>query len=382
MFLRFEEAEYNISVIRRLKKMAYTDLNAFISIIENKENLKRYLKRINLEDNSVPKTLKEYRQIKKPFKDYVRFINFINLLGEVSYNTIILDDDFSPFYSKRREIPLRITIKLSNIKQIPKESELNIILYSTGLLVASLSVAENIEANAGSSDEEIFEIIKYETNKVKTEINRNTQTTVTNYAFYYYDRHKFTIQSSNNKNFAFKNHSNSFAKFESTFAEFYISSRQSFLLIKEENDLPNVLIFKWLAVFELGLLQRYYLNTRDSYIDRSIKLFNSSQKNKIIESNLIDFIEILREVQFIKDEGGNYKLFNNEDLVSLYNIISNTFNLNSISLGFETKSARALNFFDIVSSIKRERTNVRLAIIMLILNIIMIVDIIIRLFLK
>lgn len=378
-FSSFEKAKYNISTIRRLKNLAYSDLKKFIETIRLRRNFREFLKEKERGNSSFLAVIVKYRLLTRTIKEYVQFIEQLETIGIVSYNTIFLDDDFSPFFSRRKELPLQVKIDMGVKNQQLKNSYLTVNLYSTGLIISRVNYIENENADKVLQDEDIYGIIKQEIKNIKDLIVKESEITITNYAYYYSDRHKLTLLQSNDLINHSWNLAEKFLHEENKFIQYYLSYTQSFFVNIEVNELSNNYFDKCLAIFELALFQRYFLNTRDSYIDKSIKTFSSTHKSKVIEHDLIDFIEILREVQFIKDEGGNYKLFNNEDLLNVYNNLSKAFNLISASTYFESKSSRALSFFDTVLSIKRERTNVRLSYIMLILNAIMIIDIIIRL---
>ena len=378
IFLKFEEANYDISIIRKLKKLVYDNLNDFVSTIETKKRLKSYLKKSYSKKGIFSRYIKKYHLIKKHCEDYSKFVNFLNSFGELSYDSLKLENDFSPFHNLGREIPLQIKSNIENQNSLLNNKTLLVQLFSSGLIIAKVNFKEYENMEDKHTDEEIYEIIKSEILIIKDAISKRYRKYRPNYAYFYSDRHKIILDSISNPtacNFASDNFQ---SNYENDIALFNISCLNSIIRLKKESDLHNNMIKKWLTVFELALLQRYFLKTRDSYIDKSVRVFNSSYKNKVIEQNLVDFIEILREVQFVKDEGGKYKIFNNSDLIKLFDILSNKFELNLISSNYEIKSSRALNLFNIISSLKRERISARLSFFMLLLNIIIIIDIIIR----
>ena len=231
-------------------------------------------------------------------------------------------------------------------------------------------------------DERLFEIIKSEVKTIKDAILNNYLNLEPDFAYYYADRYKLIIEDVHKTSDSENTNHNWEKIFENDLGIFHISLMNTLLKVKGNIELQKERIEKYIIVFEILLQQKYFLKTRDSYIDNHIRMFNSAFKSTKIEQNLREFIEILREVQFIKDEGGNYKLFNSEELINFYDSLNSVLELKNISSNFDLKSSRALEMFNVISSTKRERTTLRLTYLMVILNIVIIIDILITLFLN
>jgi hypothetical protein len=376
LFLKFEEAGYNIDVIRGLKKLCYSSFEDFIELIESKKKLHKYIR------DNFPKRDKDlgynnkYRVIKKKCKAYSSFVRYLKKFGEVGYDLSKTVGGYSPFYSLGRELPIFIKLKLNENQSNLSDYDFYLSIYSNGIIISKLFLdGKQKVINLGGNDK-VFELIKEEISRIKFNFLLKLEIKYPDYAYYYWDRNIVTHYKS--KNLLLKqddylgiHNSNDFV--------IGINSLDTTIVHKSTNRNIKMVNDELISVFELGLIQRYFLNTRDSYIDKSIRLFKSSSSRNTIEKKLLEQVDISREVHFIKDEGGIYKIFNNPIFSKLYYSISKYYNLSEISSNFEIKSNSALGFTNATSSLKRERLTANLSLIMLALNIIIIIDIIIRL---
>lgn len=376
LFLKFEEAGYDIDVIRDLKKLTYSNLQSFINLIESEKRLNSYIKK------NFPKRSKKlgyknkFRAVKKTCKSFVDFVNYLKMFGEVGYDLQKIASSYSPFYSLGREIPINIKLKLDKKHSDLSEFNLFMSLFSNGLIIVKLYLQGKENLKVIGNNEKVFELVKNEISKIKFNILLKLNISNPQYAFYYWDRNVVTYYKLlklelDKKEYLGIYQANNFV--------IGINSLETTIIHKNKKPQVNKSIDELISVFELGLIQRYFLNTRDSYIDKTLRLFNSSSSRKIIEKNLLELVDISREVHFIKDEGGMYKIFNKSVLSELYYAISKFYKLGEVSSNFEIKSSTALAFINATTSLKRDRLSSNLTFVMLLLNIIIIIDIIIRL---
>ena len=273
-------------------------------------------------------------------------------------------------------MPISIKLRLDESQSQLSAFDFYLSIYSNGIIISKLYINGKRNVMKLGGNDKVFELIKKEVSKIKFNFLLKLEIAYPEFAYYYWDRNIVTFYKSKN---LLLNQDDYLGIHNSDNFIVGINSLDTTIIHKSTNRNHKVINDELISVFELGLIQRYFLNTRDSYIDKSIRLFKSSSNRRTIEKKLLEQVDISREVHFIKDEGGIYKIFNNPILSELYYSISRYYNLSVISSNFEIKSNSALGFINATSSLKRERLSANLSFIMLLLNFIIIIDIIIRL---
>lgn len=367
-----ESKGYSYLITRKLRNLAYKDLYRFISTVSSWKRFNKFL-RNNFDKNILPNnTIISYYSLKNRINRFKNAVLMLKRFGEIEIDQSYDNDDFTPFFNLGREHPLKLNMELKSLKKYNVPTNFTIKLYSSGLMssIISYEYKEN-DISGKIIDDVIIDKIKEEIFSIKDLINKKLYNKKQDYSYFYSDRYKINLlpykkdldekytKEDGMKKILLKNNI------------FLLSEEKTNIIYESKENLNNILI-----IFEIALLQRFFLKTRDSFNDKYLRNFKRSSNQFKLDRYLNDFIEMVRTVQFIKDEGGSYKLFNNKDLLFIYQSISEIFNLNKISTNLHRKNDVSLQIFSMVSSLKRESTMLILTIITTILTIILSIDLI------
>ena len=277
-----------------------------------------------------------YFVLRKKILQYRSAIRFLNKFGAVSIDSSALGKEFSPYYSLGRDLPLHIRIPLNNKKL--KADHLDIKLFDSGMVLGSITlnirkksankkVLKNNndvqESLARKFDDLMISIIKDNLLIIKKSVINKFLSKKPDFAFHYYDRYEVVVRSYKKTYLdeIQKNKDYKLIKFDDHY--FLVSKENAFLFC----SVFTARIERSLYLFEISLLQKYFLTTRDSYVDKYIRNYDISGRLSLMERYLSDFHKIVKLFLFAKEEGGHHKLFMDTQFNSLYLVIHKSFEL-------------------------------------------------------
>jgi len=389
LLLKFEKAGYDVTISRRLRRLAFNDIIKFVDTISSWKSFKKILSSCSeLEWIKSKTTYFRYQSLRRAISRYVSAVNYLKKYGKVSIDDSSMANEFSPYYVLGRELP--IVIEISSQDSL---HDCKIKIFSSGILSASAVVAihsgsekyisqnkhtviENEDKNGSST---VIPILKKHLELIKNNILKQYLKKKPGYAFYYSDRYQLKFVSLDGET-----EQDIMENCDSCSNGEIMIDNCAYAIFKDKTivccDKLSNQIKRSIYVFEIAICQKYFLTTRDSYIDNYIRNYRIGAPLKHVENFLSEFLEMMQVFMFSKEEGGKHKLFSDPQFYLLFNRIHQCLGISELSVQVNLKAKDALNMFSLVSAVKREKALLNLTYFIAILTFLLSAELFIKAF--